>query len=183
MDKIYICSPYRGDVAKNIENVKRYCSRVMYEGMPIAPHLYFTQFLDDTFTTDRMRGMQFGLELLKECKEIRVFADEVSEGMIEEIKEAKKLNIPIKFYNAEMEEIKYDSLIINKRIGVGYRQIIEDTYNPGSGNRICPYAGGCNGSCSSTKADSKESSSDKGSTKEGRSDWRSKLLRNFNRGH
>ena len=88
MDKIYICSPYRGDVAKNIENVKRYCSRVMYEGMPIAPHLYFTQFVDDTFTTDRMRGMQFGLELLKECKEIRVFADEVSEGMIEEIKEA-----------------------------------------------------------------------------------------------
>ena len=183
MDKIYICSPYRGDVAKNIENVKRYCSRVMYEGMPIAPHLYFTQFLDDTFTTDRMRGMQFGLELLKECKEIRVFADEVSEGMIEEIKEAKKLNIPIKFYNAEMEEIKYDSLIINKRIGIGYRQIIEDTYNPGSGNRICPYAGGCNGSCSSTKAVSKESSSDKGNTKEGRNDWRSRLLRNFNRGH
>ena len=25
MDKIYICSPYRGDIAKNIERVKRYC--------------------------------------------------------------------------------------------------------------------------------------------------------------
>jgi hypothetical protein len=26
----------------------------MYDGIPIAPHLYFTQFLDDTFTTDCM---------------------------------------------------------------------------------------------------------------------------------
>ena len=183
MDKIYICSPYRGDVAKNIENVKRYCSRVMYEGMPIAPHLYFTQFLDDTFTTDRMRGMQFGLELLKECKEIRVFADEVSEGMIEEIKEAKKLNIPIKFYNAEMEEIKYDSLIINKRIGIGYRQIIEDTYNPGSGNRICPYAGACNGNCGGSKEYKAESVDRDSAGEESVKDWRERLLSHFNRGH
>jgi|GEM_PF-3079276 hypothetical protein len=34
MDKIFICSPYRGDVKKNIENVKRYCSYFSYEGIP-----------------------------------------------------------------------------------------------------------------------------------------------------
>lgn len=113
MDKIYICSPYRGDVAKNIENVKRYCSRVMYEGMPIAPHLYFTQFLDDTFTTDRMRGMQFGLELLKECKEIRVFADEVSEGMIEEIKEARLKNMCEEFTTNNLVSFVTEIIVVN----------------------------------------------------------------------
>ena len=148
MKKIYICSPYRGDVKKNIENVKRYCRDAAWDGIPIAPHLYFTQFLDDDSYSDRWRGTHWGLELLKECAEIRVYADEVSEGMIEEIKEAQKCNIPIKFFNSEMEEIKYDSLIINKRIGIGYRQIIEDTVNPGGGNRICPYAGACGGACS-----------------------------------
>ena len=182
MDKIFICSPYRGDVEENLKKVKRYCSYTAYDGIPIAPHLYFTQFLDDNYPSDRYLGIRMGLALLKECKEVRVYADEVSEGMIEEIKEAQKLNIPIKFYNAEMEEINYDSLIINKRIGIGYRQIIEDTYNPGNRARICPYAGTCEGSCS-TKGSSEEGREAKGSNKESRSDWRDKLLRHFNRGH
>jgi len=47
MDKIFICSPYRGDEKKNLENVKRYCRDAAYDGIPIAPHLYFTQFLDE----------------------------------------------------------------------------------------------------------------------------------------
>lgn len=156
MDKIYICSPYRGDTKKNIENVKRYCHYATWDGIPIAPHLYFTQFLDDDSTSDRWRGIRWGLALLAECREIRVYADEVTEGMIEEIKEAQKLNIPIKFYDAEMEEIKYDSLIINKRIGIGYRQIIEDIVHPGNGNRICPYAGTCNGECAEGRKTGKE---------------------------
>lgn len=100
MDKIFICSPYRGDVKKNIENVKRYCNYFSYEGIPIAPHLYFTQFLDEKY--DRYKGMRWGKALLAECKEMYVFADEVTEGMIEEIQEARKLHIPIKFYNSDM---------------------------------------------------------------------------------
>ena len=55
----------------------------------------------------RSRGICWGLALLAECKEVRVYADEITEGMMEEmmeeIKAAKKLNIPIKFYNSEME--------------------------------------------------------------------------------
>lgn len=158
MDKIFICSPYKGDVKKNIENVKRYCIFNAWDGIPIAPHLYFTQFLNDESSSDRWRGTRWNLALLAECKEVKVYADEVTEGMIEEIKEARKLNIPITFYNADMEEIKYDSLIINKRIGIGYRQIIEDTFNPGGGNRICPYAGACGGECSDDRKESAESS-------------------------
>ena len=53
--KIFICSPYRGDEKKNLENVKRYCRDAAYDGIPIALHLYFTQFLDEKY--DRYKGM------------------------------------------------------------------------------------------------------------------------------
>ena len=91
----------------------------MHGAIPITPHLYFTTFLDDDNICDRSQGLRMGKALLLECKEVHVYADEVSEGMIEEIKLAQKHEIPVKFYNSDMEEIKYESLIINKRIGPG----------------------------------------------------------------
>ena len=185
MDKIFICSPYRGDEKKNLENVKRYCRDAAYDGIPIAPHLYLTQYLDEKY--DRYKGMRWGKALLAECKEMRVYADEVSEGMIEEIQEARKHKIPIKFFNSDMEEIKYDALIINNRIGIGYKQIIEDTVNPGGSRHICPYAGQCEKSCAKASEKSEPVVSkpeDKPVTVNTQgNDWRSKLLSHFYRGH
>ncbi len=152
MKKCYVCSPYKGDIKGNTEKAKKYSWHTMIEGfIPITPHLYFGTFLDDNSVCDRRYGLEMGKELLKECAELRVFADEVTEGMIDEIKMARELKIPMKFFNSDMEEIKYDSLIINHRIGPGYRQIIEDTYNPGKKNRICPFAGVCDGKCKESK--------------------------------
>ena len=88
MDKIYVCSPYRGDTKKNTENAKRYSwIEALHGAIPITPHLYFTTFLDDDNICDRSQGLRMGKALLLECKEVHVYADEVSEGMIEEIKE------------------------------------------------------------------------------------------------
>ena len=45
---IYVASPYKGDVETNVENAKKYARFVTkQELLPIAPHLYLTQFLDD----------------------------------------------------------------------------------------------------------------------------------------
>lgn len=118
---------------------------------------------------------------MAECKEMYVFADEVTEGMIEEIKEARKLHIPIKFYNSDMEEINYDALIINDRIGMGYKQIIEETINPDGGKHICPYAGKCSKSCA--KEPEKKESDKPVVTENDGNDWRARLLAHFNRGH
>ena len=74
--------------------------------------------------------MWMGQDLLKRCSEMRVFTDEVTEGIIAEINVAKENDIPIKFYDADMHLIEYDALIINDRIGPGYKKIIEDYYNP-----------------------------------------------------
>ena len=126
MNMIFICSPYRGDVKKNIENVKRYCRWAEYDGLPIAPHLYFTQFLDEKY--DRWKGMRWGKELLKSCSEIRIYCNELTEGMIEEIEEAKTLGITMKFYNTNMEVLNNANYLIHTEIGPAYRRLIAEHY-------------------------------------------------------
>lgn len=129
MKLVYICSPYRGDKEKNTERAKRYCRMAdIYSTLPIAPHLYFTTYLNDDSIMDRTSGMLMGLELLKYCSEVWIFCNELSEGMIREIKEARKLNIPLKFYNTEMEEINHDNYLIHTEIGPAYRKLIADSF-------------------------------------------------------
>ena len=46
---IYVCSPLSGDISANQENARRYCRSVVERGgIPLAPHLLFPQFMDDT---------------------------------------------------------------------------------------------------------------------------------------
>ena len=95
---VYICSPLRGDYAKNTLNAKKYCKEAVAEGvLPIAPHLYCPMFLDDRKATERATGIALGLRLLEMCAEIWVYGYEnPSEGMKAEIEHAKALNIPIR---------------------------------------------------------------------------------------
>ena len=63
---VYICSPCRGDIEKNIEKAQRYCREAVElwdDVIPIAPHVYFTQFLDDTKQEERAAGIDMGLSL------------------------------------------------------------------------------------------------------------------------
>ena len=56
--------------------------------MPIAPHLYFTQFMDDNNPTQREKALEFNKVLIDFCDELAVFGDHISSGMAEEIKYA-----------------------------------------------------------------------------------------------
>lgn len=104
-DLIYVASAYAGDVKGNIEKAKQYCIHVVNEGgIPIAPHLLFTQFLDDSVPSERRLGLHLGLELLKHCTEVWVFGD-VSRGMRQEIKLAEKIGKPIRWFDADCSDI------------------------------------------------------------------------------
>ena len=63
--KIYVCSRLAGDIENNIEKAKIYARFVTNEcgSIPIAPHIYFTQFLDDTVPEERAFGTMAGLML------------------------------------------------------------------------------------------------------------------------
>ena len=90
MRKVYICSPYRGNVEGNVGNARRYCRMAVDNGfIPVAPHIYFTQFLDDSVEEERKAGIEAGIQLMLECDEVWVFG-ESTEGMRHEIECAEK---------------------------------------------------------------------------------------------
>ena len=99
MKRVYICSALRGDIEGNIAKAADYCrwAMVTHGVLPIAPHIYFTQFLDDTVPAERKIGMNAGLELLKDCDELWYFGDRVTQGMVAEINMAQKLGIAVKY--------------------------------------------------------------------------------------
>lgn len=97
MKKIYVCSKYKGNTETNLKNARKYC-RIVYElgFLPVAPHLYFTQFLDDNVETERNFAMQINKQLIDFCDELWIFSSEVSSGMQFEIDYAISIGKTIK---------------------------------------------------------------------------------------
>jgi len=79
---IYVASPLKGDYEGNRKKAREYCRYVMSKGhIPFAPHLLFTQFLNDEVPEERQAGMQMGLDML---------------GMLREILEAEELGLTVR---------------------------------------------------------------------------------------
>jgi len=95
---VFICSPLKGDVEANINNAKQYARDAVLSGyIPVAPHVYFTSFLDDSKLDERQLGINCGSELLKYCNEVWVYGSTITDGMRQEINIANNLSIPVKF--------------------------------------------------------------------------------------
>ena len=100
MKIVYICSPYAGNVEENTERARRHCRFAYDEGMmPIASHLLYPQFLDDSIIVERKMGMHFAFVLLGKCDEMWVFGSYPSDGMLAEIEVAKERDIPIRYFD------------------------------------------------------------------------------------
>lgn len=103
--KVFVSSPLAGDYNENIKRAQQYCRTVLLQGyMPLAPHVYYTNFLEENNEVERQLGMDMGLRWLAECDEMWVFdKNGISKGMKVEIEMATKLNIPIKYMGEEYE--------------------------------------------------------------------------------
>lgn len=105
---IFICSPYRGDVEANTQKARSYCRfAIRRVCIPFAPHLLFTQFLDDSIARERENGMAMGLSMLALCDELWAFGTPTA-GMAAEIAEAERLKIPVRCFNAVGGEVTAD---------------------------------------------------------------------------
>ncbi|MBQ8921761.1 MAG: DUF4406 domain-containing protein [Oscillospiraceae bacterium] len=104
--RVYICSPLRpistdpilraNELIDNLKLTKDACTFAALRGCePIAPHLYYPQFLDDNDPTERALGMELGLKALRSCDELWIISSRISSGMSAEIKEAQKCGIPV----------------------------------------------------------------------------------------
>lgn len=103
---VYIASPYAGDTETNVRRAQGYCRFAVTKNcIPIAPHLHYPQFMDDSDKEQRELGLFFALVLLGKCDELWIFGDRVSNGMSQEIKKAEKRGIPIRRFSFKCEEV------------------------------------------------------------------------------
>ena len=107
MPIVYICSPFAGDVERNLQNARRYCAYAVAQGaLPIAPHLLFPQFLskDETKET-RELALHMGLILLAHCRELWYFGGRISSGMRQELRSARHHGIPVRHFTDDCREV------------------------------------------------------------------------------
>ena len=97
MKKVYICSPCRGDYENNIQRAKEFSRAAVERGcIPVTPHIYLTQFMDDTVPAERELGLSIGRELVLMCDELWAFGlDCPTAGMAAEIELARERGIPV----------------------------------------------------------------------------------------
>ena len=103
---VYICSPFAGDIEKNVVATRTYSRFAVEQGyIPIAPHLLFPQFLDDSDPKERELGLFFGNAIMSKCSEVWVFGSHISSGMEAEIKRAKRKNYRLRYFTENLEEV------------------------------------------------------------------------------
>ena len=103
---VFICSPFAGDMEGNTERAREYSRFAVSKNyIPIAPHLLFPQFLEETDPAGRELGISFGLVLQSMCREMWVFGDTVSKGMAAEIEKAGERGIPIRYFTDRFVEV------------------------------------------------------------------------------
>ena len=125
MRRVFICSPYRGDVERNVKAARKHARMAAIIGYcPIAPHLLFQQFLNDRDPEERIMGITLGVEQMKMCDEVWVFGSRISNGMGFELEKAKELGIPVRLYDNDGNSINPATMMIDDRISEEYRNAI-----------------------------------------------------------
>ena len=94
---VYICTPLRGDVEKNIEFARQKAQEVFQSGdIPVCPHLMFPPIADPENPAQDQAAREMGLRLVEACQEVHVYGPEWTEGMWAEIRHAMDLGIEVK---------------------------------------------------------------------------------------
>ena len=102
---VYVCSPLSGDIPGNQEKARRYCRFAVDTGyIPLAPHLFFPQFMRDDSQVERNLALFMDIVLLSKCAELWVFGSTISKGMSIEIEKAKRKGQPIRYFTEECKE-------------------------------------------------------------------------------
>ena len=103
---VYICSPLSGNIAANQKNARRYCRFAVDSGcIPLAPHLYFPQFMDDGDGAERDLALFMDIVLLSKCSEMWVFGERISKGMSIEIEKARWKGQTIRWFTNDCKEV------------------------------------------------------------------------------
>ena len=104
---VYICSPLSGDIEGNQTKARAYCRFAVDTGyIPIAPHIYFPQFMNEHNPKERDLALFMDTVLLTKCAELWVFGDTISRGMSVEMEKARRKGQPIRYFTENCMEVK-----------------------------------------------------------------------------
>lgn len=95
---VFVSHPISGDVKENVNKVLKICAEIHTRNIiPIAPYLISLQYLSDEVVEDRELGMAANHECFYRgfVDELWLFGNQISPGMIEEIKLAREMDIPV----------------------------------------------------------------------------------------
>ena len=99
---VYIASPLSGDVEQNLQFARQACRYAIAQGVtPFAPHLLYTQMLDDGSPEERQLGIDMGNRMLELCDELWLCGDHVSPGMAGEKELAERMDVPVRSISTE----------------------------------------------------------------------------------
>lgn len=126
MKKIFVCSPYRGDVEKNTKKAA-YAAKIICECgyMPVVPHLYFPRFMDDKDQHERIKGIELGIELMKDCDILWLLGPSITSGMEYELEVAKEIRIPVRMFDEQLRQINPKTLILDERVDDNFRRVVK----------------------------------------------------------
>lgn len=103
---VYICSPLSGDMDGNQAKARTYCRHAVDAGyIPIAPHIYFPQFMNEYNPRERNLSLFMDIVLLSKCAELWVFGDTISKGMRVEIERARHKGQLIRYFTEDCREV------------------------------------------------------------------------------
>ena len=88
---VYICSPFAGDIEKNVAAARAYSRFAVEQG-----------YIDQK---ERELGLFFGNAIMSKCSEVWVFGSHISSGMEAEIKRAKWKNYRLRYFTENLEEV------------------------------------------------------------------------------
>lgn len=96
LKRVVVESPYAGDITRN----KTYAHLAMLDALkrgeaPIASHLIYPHYLDDSIESERIRGLECGYEWLRVAELQAFYIDNGwSPGMLTALKIGRSLGIP-----------------------------------------------------------------------------------------
>lgn len=73
--------------------------------IPLAPHLHYPQFMDNTDPDACELAMFFNRILLSKCEQLWAYIGRLSAGMRAEINWAHQMDIPVRFFDADFQEV------------------------------------------------------------------------------
>ena len=86
----------------DINEAEKQCRAALKKGLvPVAPHMYFPRFMGGYIPGELEATLRINKIVLRLCDELWVFGPRLTDSMVSEIRYAKRLGIPVQYFQRD----------------------------------------------------------------------------------